>query len=309
MILRSLLAILLFATAHTVQAAPAFPPASRVGLEVPADLKLSSRFPGFEDVDRKVAVEVLNLPSGGYDRILSTIFANDQGASDIKRESFPYGTGIGYLVSGNVTEDGVTTRLYFLVGSLIASPATGNNFVAVVRVSVPESARGVYSDEVVRTMLASTTFRDVPLDEQLEQLPYRINEFAGFRVFHIAAPTLLLIEGEGADLARQAHLIVAVGQGSAATPEDRARAARSLLAMTPFRDITLQMAEPMRLAGAPAYEIRAQAQTANGQPVTLVQWVRFGLAGYMKIVGVSPRDSWEQSFPRFRAIRDGIGSR
>jgi hypothetical protein len=309
MMWRSLLTVLLFfVAAQAVQAEPTFPPAGRIGLEVPADLKVSSQFPGFEDPDRKVTVEALDAPFAGYDRIVGSLFADSPGARDIKRESFPYRAGIGYLVSGDVTNDGTTVRLYFLVGSPIASP-NADNFVAFVRVSVPESARSVYSDEVVRTMLASMTFRDVPLEEQLGQLPYSINEFAGFRVFRVVAPTLLLIDGAGTDLARQAHLIVAVGQGTAATPDDRARAARNLMATAPFRDITLQMAEPMRLAGAPAYEIRAQAQTGTGQPVTLVQWVRFGSAGYMKIVGVSPRDSWEQFFPRFRAVRDGIGSR
>jgi hypothetical protein len=29
----------------------------------------------------------------------------------------------------------------------------------------------------------------------------------------------------------------------------------------------------------------------------------------MRIVGSSPRDQWEQAFPRFRAVRDGIQQR
>jgi hypothetical protein len=309
MILGSLLAVLLVAAAQAAHAEPAFPTGSRIGLEVPADLKVSTRFPGFEDAERKVAVEVLDLPRASYDDVMKSAFADEQsGARNVKRESFPYRAGTGTLVSGEVTQDGTALRMFFLIGSPAAEP--GDNLVGFVRVAVPVSARDVYTDDVIRTMLATMTLRDVPLDEQLGQLPYSVKELAGFRVARIAPPgTILLVDGEGHDLSRQAHLIVAIGQGSAATADDRARAARNLMASAPFRDITLQMAESMRLANAPAYEIRAHAETANGSPVSIVQWVRFGPAGYMQIVGVSPRENWERLFPRFRAIRDGIGSR
>ena len=35
---------------------PVFPPGSRIGLELPGDLKPSTQFPGFADIDRKVAI-------------------------------------------------------------------------------------------------------------------------------------------------------------------------------------------------------------------------------------------------------------
>jgi len=48
-------------------AEPVFPPGSRVGLEPPAGLNLSKRFPGFEDPDRQAAIAILDLP-GPADR-------------------------------------------------------------------------------------------------------------------------------------------------------------------------------------------------------------------------------------------------
>jgi hypothetical protein len=41
----------------------------------------------------------------------------------------------------------------------------------------------------------------------------------------------------------------------------------------------------------------------------MVQWLRFGSNGYLRVIGVSRTDKWDQSFSRFRAVRDGIEAR
>jgi hypothetical protein len=41
----------------------------------------------------------------------------------------------------------------------------------------------------------------------------------------------------------------------------------------------------------------------------MVQWLRFGSNGYLRVIAVSPTGKWEQSFSRFRAVRDGIDAR
>jgi hypothetical protein len=307
MIFRILLTSLLLAAAAPAAFAEAtFPPVSRVGLEVPAELKVSSRIRGFEDLERKVVVEVNDLPRAAYDKIMQSAFTDElAGARNIKRESFPYRLGIGYLISGDTTEDGVERYRLSMIGSPIQSPPY-EDLVAVIRVSLPQAARDVYTDDVIRTMLASVTYRRVPLEEHLAQLPFRVSEFSGFRVLQVSPPgTLVLIDGEGSDLMRQPYLIVSAGPGTVGT-DDRARAARNLMASAPFRDINVQFADTIRVANTPTHEILAQAQTQNGSPISVVQWVRFGSAGHMRIVGVSPRESWEQLFPRFRAVRDAI---
>ncbi len=65
----------------------------------------------------------------------------------------------------------------------------------------------------------------------------------------------------------------------------------------------------MRIGGLPGYEIRAQAKGLNGEPLSLVQWVRFGGGGFLRIVGVGRKDDWDALFTRFRAVRDGIEPR
>lgn len=304
-----LLTWLLSVPATTATAQPAFPPGSPVGLEPAGDLKPTDRFPGFEDPERQVIVSFIELPVIRYQEVLHSAFTDSpQGLRNIARESFPYRDGIGYLLTADATEQGIESRRFYLIAVPFGLPGNGQ-LVAFVKVAVPLAARDVYSDEVVRSMLASTTFREVPIEEQLDQLSFRLSELSGFRVTRATGGAAFLIDGAGDDMNRQSYMVVAVGSGATANAEERARAARNLLAAAPLRDITIQSGEQMRLSNSPAYEIRAQANNAAGAPVSLVQWVRFGSGGFMQIVGVSPRADWEGLFPRFRAVRDGIGPR
>jgi hypothetical protein len=54
------------------------------------------------------------------------------------------------------------------------------------------------------------------------------------------------------------------------------------------------------------YEVRAQAAGLDGAPVSLVQWLRFGSGGFLRIIAVAKKDQWDALFTRFRAVRDGI---
>ncbi len=65
----------------------------------------------------------------------------------------------------------------------------------------------------------------------------------------------------------------------------------------------------MRVKGMPGNEIRATGKDADGAPISIVQWLRFGGGGFMRIVGVSPTAEWDTLFPRFRALRDGIDNK
>ena len=65
----------------------------------------------------------------------------------------------------------------------------------------------------------------------------------------------------------------------------------------------------MRINGSPGNELRATGKDASNASITLVQWLRFGTGGFMRIIGVSPTAEWDSMFPRFRAVRDGIGGK
>ena len=66
----------------------------------------------------------------------------------------------------------------------------------------------------------------------------------------------------------------------------------------------------LRLGGGsmPTHELQAEAKDAKtNTPMSIVQWVRFGQGVFVRMVGVARADDWRKEFPRFRAVRDGIG--
>jgi hypothetical protein len=284
-------------------AEPQFPHGLRIGLEPPGNLKPSTRFSGFEDADRKVAVTILDLPAAAYSELERTATATPQaGNAQIKREEFSFHGGNGLLFTGQARVNGVTLHKWIL----LATSAADKDLTTMINIEVPESALSVYSDAVVRKALASVTFRPAPIEEQLGLLPFKLGERAGFRVIKVFPGGLLLTEGPGDDLSQQPYVIVSVGRGAPEQPDDRPRFARDLLSSAPLRAFTVQSADAMRIGGQPGYEIRAQAEGAKGEPVMVAQWLRFAGNGYLRIVGIGPKDNWDALFTRFRAVRDGI---
>ena len=141
-------------------------------------------------------------------------------------------------------------------------------------------------------------------------LPFTVGDLAGFRVMQaVAAGGLLLTDGPTDDITRQPYMIISVGPGAPAEPGDRARFARELLSSAPLSELTVTSTEAMRLSGLPGFEIRANAKNPRGASIKLVQWVRFGVSGYVRIIGVVAADNWDQLFNRFRAVRDGVATR
>ena len=103
-------------------------------------------------------------------------------------------------------------------------------------------------------------------------------------------------------------MIVGVIGATPQEPEDRARFAQQAATTIPgVRDARITMSEPIRIGGMPAYETRIDGTSGkDNTAVTIVQWLRFGSANSLRIVGSAPRDQWSAAFPRFRAVRDGI---
>lgn len=312
--LRRTLAVLLTLAALVLQAPdPAaaetvFPPGLRIGLTVPGDLKISTHFPGFEDTGHKVAITILDMPLAALESLERSAFANTQAkVQNLKREAFPFDNGIGVLVSGTATENDVKVHKWFLIASSATGPV--RDLATLVSVQVPDDALNIYSDAVIRTALRSVTFRPTPLNEQLGLLPFKLNDMAGFRVVTVLpSGGVILIDGDSDDITSNPYVIVAVGRGA---PEsgDRGRFAADLLSQAPLRNLQIQSSEAMRISNGPGHEIRAKAENVTGKPVKLVQWVRFGGSGFVRIVGVTSEARWNDLFNRFRAVRDGVEPR
>jgi hypothetical protein len=290
--------------ADTAGAGPVFPKGVRIA--PPGDFKPSTHFPGFEDPDRDARISILELPLPAFRDIERSVFASNQGGlTDVKRESFPFQSGIGFLLSGHAQKNGVELRVWFLAATGIG-PQYGD-LAVLIKVELPEAAAAVYTDAAIRKALESVTFRTAPIDEQLVLLPFKVKDLAGLRVMKVLGHDgVILIEGPTSDIIGHPYMIISLGRGVPDDADARARFARELLGSAPLRDITVTLAEPIRIGGRPGYEVRANAVGPDRKPLALVQWLRFGGGAFLRVIGVVHKENWDQWFPRFRQVRDGV---
>jgi hypothetical protein len=291
------------APAHGEDAGVQFPKGLRIGLVPPPGLTASDAFSGFGDPEQKVAIAIAELPAQAYYSIENELFrkGGNQGVTVERRELFAFATGVGFLVAGRQEAEGVTYHKWLLV-------AGQADFTALVQVQVPEQASAAYPDSVIRAALSTLTFRPTPLEEQLAMLPFRLEELAGFHIQR-AMPEGVVVLTDGDDKsADQPHVMVMVGRGGPEQASDHAVFAQRLLATLPgLVDLRLTDSEAVRIGGRPGFEVRAQARDpATGAQLRLIQWLRFGSGGFLRVLGVATDQKWAQAYPRFRAVRDGV---
>jgi hypothetical protein len=284
-----------------------FPPGVRVGLAPLVGLSVAKTFPGFETEDHSVKVLLTELPAGAYGEVKNAFTANPAGAGGIKPESIETSAGLAYYTVENGKDGAAPVRRYSMI-------LPGGSFSAYVAVQVPESAGKIYTDDAVRQMFASAVVRkEVPVDEQLSQMPFQLTERANFKTIRTLAPGAALILADGDEtkgFEADPFMVISI-LGASPEPGDRARFAQQAATTIPgVRDARITMLEPIRIDGLPAFETRIDATSGkDNTPVTVVQWLRFGGPSTLRIIGSAPRDQWSDAFPRFRAVRDGIQPR
>jgi hypothetical protein len=307
-------AALIFAAMLALAASPAgaadqvFPPGARVGLTPLVGLVQAKGFSGFETEDKSVRVLIAELPATAYGEVVNTFNSNPAIGAGPRPESLETGAGTGYYTVENAKNASGAVRHYAMILS-------GGTFSGYVDVQVPENATRIYSDGAVRQMLASAVIRkDVPVDEQLALMPFKVDNLGDFKSVRALGATgaLLLADGdESTGFEAAPFMVIGLLPAAPTQADERARfaeqAARAIPGMHSGR---ITMSEPVRIEGLAGYETRIDATSGrNDTQVTLVQWLRFGSGGALRIIGSAPRDQWEKAFPRFRAVRDGIGSR
>jgi len=288
-----------------------FPTASRIGLVPAAGMTPSRAFPGFEDAGRKVVFLFAELPAHAYPDTLKSMRESGRsmpGVSEIKREVLLTKSGAAHMISGDQTVNDAPSRKWILV-----TWNSNYDFAAMVTAIVPKDAAADYPDARVREILASLSLRgDVPNDEVLSSLPFRVAETGAFK---FARPVsvgraVLLTDAEQSlsETLSQPQILVSIAPVAPVEAPDRPRFSQQLLTNLPgLKDVQMTFSEPLRIAGLPAHEIRLSGKDAKtGTAVTVVQWVRFGGGHIVRLVGLSPNDQWTDSFARFRRIRDGL---
>ena len=299
-------ALLTIAATNPASAAdPVFAPGARVGMVPLVGLSRAKSFIGFETEDQGVKVVIADLPAEAYAEVANAFKGNPSGVSGVKPESIETGAGLGYYTVETARDGATNVRRYSMILPGIA-------FSGYVAVQVPENAWKIYSDDAVRQMFASAIVRkEVPNEEQLGLLPFKVGALGEFKNVRTLAPGAAVILADGDETAgfeAAPFMIIGIIGQTAATPDDRGRLAQQIARTIPgVRDGRITMSEPVRIDGQPGYETRIEATSGkDNTPVTIVQWLRFGSQSAMRIIGSSPRDDWAKAFPRFRAVRDGI---
>jgi len=269
-------------------AEPVFPVASPIGLVPPPGLAPSASFQGFEDRDNGAFIRLIALPGKAFAEIeknLTDDALRKQGLTIDKRESFALADGKGLLLVGRQQTKSARIRKWLLIAP------------------------------VIRAALATLTVRTaVPAAEQLALVPFKVNEMAGMRLVRVVPGVAVqLTDGpqDTIDAPEQAHLVISIAAGGPQRPSDRGHFARAALSgLPPLKDVHIVNSEPMRIGGQPGHEMRAEGTAPQtGTEVKIVQWLRFGSGGYMRILGIAPKENWTETFMRFRAVRDGLEPR
>jgi len=285
-----------------------FPPGMRVGLTPLVGLSRAKSFVGFETEDQTVKVLVTELPAEAYDEVMAAFKANPAGAGGVKPESIETAAGLAYYTAESAKDGAANVRRYSMI-------MPGGTFAGYVAVQVPENAAKIYTDDAVRQMFASAVIRkEVPVDEQLGLLPFKISELADFKNVRTLAPGAAVIladadETTGFEIAP--FMVIGLIGSSPAQPEDRDRFAQQAATTIPgVRDARITMSEAIRIDGTPGFETRIDGVSGkDNTAVTIVQWLKFGGGNTLRIIGSAPRDVWPKAFTRFRAVRDGIQPR
>jgi hypothetical protein len=301
----SAVALLLAAMDPAFAADPVFPPGARVGMTPLVGLTPAKTFTGFETEDQSVKVLVAELPPEAYGEVMNALKASPASAG-VKPESIETAAGTAYYTVETAKNGANVVRRYSMI-------LQGDTFSGFVAVQVPENAGKIYTDEAVRQMLASAVVRkEVPLEEQLGLMPFKLGELGDFKTVRTLTPGSAIILADGDErtgLEAGPFLVVGVMGAAPTQPEDRGRFAEQAATSIPgMRNWRVTMSEPVRIDGMAGYETRLDATSGkDNTPVTIVQWLRFGGGQTsLRIIGSAPRDQWAKAFPRFRAVRDGV---
>jgi hypothetical protein len=313
--IRLMFAVVLFVIASgpalicpALAADPIFLPGVRVGMTPLVGLVPAKAFVGFETEDQSVRVLVAELPAEAYGEVMNAFKAAPSGTSGIKPESIETAAGVAYYTAESARDGANNVRRYSMI-------LPGGTFSGYVAVQVPENATKIYTDEAVRQMFASAAVRkEVPVDEQLGLMPFKITELGNFKNVRTLAPGAVLVLADGDEVTGfevAPFMVIGMMGSSPAQPEDRGRFAEQAVAVIPgVREARITMSEPIRIDGMAGYETRINAISGkDNTPVTVVQWLRFGGPTSLRIIGSAPREQWSSAFPRFRAVRDGIQPR
>jgi hypothetical protein len=309
-----LAALLMMATVPAAFAADAiFPTGSRLGLVPPPGMLASRTFPGFQDPATNATILLTALPAAAYDQLAKSMVPEamkKQGIEVDRREPIELAVGKGFVLNGREASDKEHFRKWLLI-------TAAGDLTALVNFQVPEQDT-TYSEQTVRAMFATLTVRArVPEAEQLTLVPFKIGQLAGFHVEDVVPGRAIVLVDVPADqvaddpnAAAKARMFIAALPGGPEDVGDRDNFARAAFGqIVGIKDVHVQTAEPLRIANQPGYQTLAKAKDGGtGADVMVVQWLRFGSGGFLRMIGIARLDAWPEMFGRLRSVRDSVAT-
>ncbi len=297
---------------------PVFPPSSRFGFEVPSDMVASKRFLGFERAGGGGLVSVVELPGEAYKEIERSFTIDG-----LKAQGFALESQTDLKIDGD--KDAV---LY--TGGLPPTDAEGKPIelppgVSTIRkwillvaggdvtgIIVAQMTPDAESEATVRKMLTSVRIRPaLSLNEQVEALPFRLTDLAGFHPVRVLAGNSLLLTRGDKDQPKnfeQPVLVMAqaVQQPPAADQRD-SFARTALYANQTLKDFRIERAQSYRQNGVDWHEIVARAtDEPSGTDVVVSQTIRFNPDGYVRALGVVKADQRGEELGQIRRVVDSL---
>lgn len=290
-------------------AEPVFPPGARFGFDPPADMSVSRRFSGFERKEGGATVSVVELPPNAFAELVSGFTdANlrNQGFAVEKREEVKIGDNEGMLYTGEQPADPGSSapaiRKWILV---VGAPSVTGLIIAQ---ALPDAE----TEETMRRMVTGVTLRPaLSLTEQVDALPFRIADLAGFRPVRVlAGNSVLLTQGPKDQMQNleQPILVLAQAVQQPPTAEQRDGFARAALASNQtLKDFVIERAQSYRSNGIDWHEIVARAtDQPTNTPVVVSQTIRFNPDGYLRALGVVREDQRAGVLAKFREVVDSV---
>ena len=307
-----LVLVLMPAIREAAAADAVFPPGSRLGLVPLTGMVPSRTFQGFEEPGTNAAIVLTVLPANAYEQLAKSMVPEamkKEGIEVERREDLALPAGKAFILIGRQTIEKTRYRKWLLI-------AAADDLTALVNVQVPEQASN-YSEDGVRAAFATLAVRPhIPEAEQLSLVPFRIEEMAGFHVEDVLPGRAIVLvdpaskSADGAGDTAKARLFISALPGGPEETADRENFARVTFSqIAGIKDVHLQDSGPLRIASQPGYQTLTKAKDAGtGTDVMVVQWLRFGFGGFLRMVGIARADAWPEMFGRLRAVRDGIAT-
>ena len=292
-----------------------YPPSSRFGFDPPSDMVPSKRFMGFERTQGGALVSVVELPGEAYadvEKSFTDENLKSQGFLVEKREPVTVSDGLeAVLYTGEMPRDAGDTA------GVPDAPAIKKwillvNGRDVTGIVVAQMSPGAETDEAIRGMLTGVRLRPaLRLDQQVDALPFRVADLAGFRPVRVlAGNSVLLTRGEKDQIANFDQPILVLAQAVQQPPSAEQRdgfARAALYSNQTMKDFVVERSQGYRQNGVDWHEIVARAtDVPTGTALVVTQTIRFNPDGYLRSLGVVRAEQRDETLSRFRQVVDSL---